>query len=205
MPTADVIAKAKAKRLQLRQAHLAPDYVPSEGRSLRGLKGIRKKEDALGGGSEGSGSEGDDGDGDDDGLRVKFSAGGAPQPCLRACPHLLPCLCGAWPSTCHLASEGVCWRVHAACACIACSEDLGRCLCRQTRCHCCCRATQPPRGSSSSGGRSRVGRGRRRLRQRWRLCRCAGAPVARQAQQGTQVSSVLFVAQNWLTDRCAQR
>ena len=76
IPDADYIAKAKAKRLQLRQAHIAPDYVVSDSMHLRRAKDYKKQEDAVKQGSDEDGESGGDGDAGDE-LRLKFTAEGA--------------------------------------------------------------------------------------------------------------------------------
>jgi hypothetical protein len=89
MPTADLIARAKAKRLQLRQAHIAPDYVPSEGAQFRGAKDFKKAEEAIRKGSDGD-DDSDDGTEAADALRLKFTAQGA-------CSQLLLLCRTRWP------------------------------------------------------------------------------------------------------------
>ena len=75
IPAADFIARAKAKRLQLRHAHIAPDYIPSESAAFQRVKDFKKAEDAV---KKGSGSdESDDGAEAADDARIKFGANGA--------------------------------------------------------------------------------------------------------------------------------
>jgi hypothetical protein len=73
VPDADLIARAKAKRLQLRRAHIAPGYVPSESAEFRRVKDYKRAEDAI---KKGSGSEGSESDGAEDDLRLKFGPSG---------------------------------------------------------------------------------------------------------------------------------
>jgi hypothetical protein len=73
VPDADLIARAKAKRLQLRRAHIAPGYIPSESAEFRRVKDFKRTEDAL---KTGSGSEGSESDEPEDDLRLKFGPSG---------------------------------------------------------------------------------------------------------------------------------
>lgn len=75
LPNAEMIAKAKAKRLQLRRAHIAPGYIPSETPQFKGVMDYKRAEDAVKQGSDDEGSGSGEEAADD--VRVKFAAGGA--------------------------------------------------------------------------------------------------------------------------------
>lgn len=71
IPTAELIQKAKEKRLRLRGAHMAPGYVPSDHPDFKPLKEFKKTEDAVKKGSDNDSSD----DEPEDDIRLKFSGG----------------------------------------------------------------------------------------------------------------------------------
>jgi hypothetical protein len=71
IPTAELIQKAKEKRLRLRGAKMAPGYVPSDHPDFKTLKEFKRSEDAIKKGSDDDGSD----DEPEDDMRLKFSGG----------------------------------------------------------------------------------------------------------------------------------
>lgn len=71
IPNAELIQKAKEKRLRLRGAHMAPGYVPSDHPDFMALKDFKKSEDRIKKGSDDDDSE----DEPEEDIRMKFSGG----------------------------------------------------------------------------------------------------------------------------------